>query len=116
MDLSQLPQTVSQTIDVLADKLKVPTLQLMNAAVRGVMVEGIISLIIGVIGVIGIPVLYRKAFIYLKNEVRGEWEIGAFLMTLVAIPLFAVSFSGVYFGFIQAFAPDYWLLKSILNF
>ena len=116
MDLSQLPQTVSQTIDAIADKLKVPAEQLLDVAVTGVRVEGIVGLVIGLLGFIGIPILYKKAFIYLKDEVRGDWVIGAGFMTAVAIFLFIGATRALYQGAIQTFAPAYWLLKSILNF
>lgn len=120
MDLQQFPDTVKQTIDVLADKLSVPAEKLLGYAVRGVMVEGGMNLVIA--GIIALIMIVLSLLVYkiMKKESRDssdeELKIGILLVSgIVFIALLGVFVSYLYNGGIQLLAPEYQLMRQILN-
>lgn len=44
MEMSQIPAVVGQTIDTIASKLQVPAEKLLDVAVKGIRVEGIVGI------------------------------------------------------------------------
>jgi len=112
MDLTQLPETVAQTIDAMAMKLSVPAEKLLELATYGVRVEGAGIFVLCSLGLILTAWITHRAFEYFKAQETVEPE--AMLCVVLLVPWILLPL-GIYRGIIMCFVPAYWVLKQILN-
>lgn len=127
MELEQVPEIISQTIDTIAGKLEVPATQLMYVYGKGIMVEGVYGIFIFLL-CIGISIgsafgIFKSLCLFLEEDediIKINTSI-TLIYTLAIIFLFSfigiiISLSGDLLPSIQKIlTPDYYLLTKILS-
>lgn len=117
MESSKIPEIVSQTINVISEKLKIPSDQLISVAINGKVIEGIsdivLSFLILVITIISVKFFYTLAK---KQEEQLSDDVWAWAPMIIISIFGSISFLGIlYGGILQTFAPGYSLLLTILG-
>lgn len=111
--MSEIPQVLEQSLEILAEKLETPVEQLLELAVTGVRVEGVIGLVFCAIMLVLILFLARKVHcIYKEYGAKGEvfivMLVALIVMMLIVMPILT------YISALRSFAPEYWILKQAL--
>lgn len=113
MDLNQIPETVGKTIEVMADKLKIPAGQLLNIVVQGTVISGIAELVIS--ACLFASTFFIGRWVNRKIATSSEYEPWFIAHLVTGISIIA-AFCTAYDGAIQAFAPAFYIIKGILKF
>ena len=109
MELSDLPETVAQTLEILSEKLATPAEQLLEVAVTGVRVEGIAQIILSMAAAV-LLLLIAKSMVR-KAQRDDDWYMALSIPSMAML----IAIIALYDGIIRTFAPAYWILKQLLN-
>lgn len=111
MEIEQIPEVISQTVDALSTKLQVPAEHLYSVMIQGTQLQSWANIIASI--VIGFPVLAFAVFIYLYCKKTQDDE--CLFVIVICLLVFAICIGVIVSNIVGYFAPEYAFLNSIIS-